>query len=373
MDIKEMVRAALDARQEPGQVDRLVQRLLATADCRRQILLDNDPRLASIAVCRALLSLCDAERGDDLRRYSDAASAAVAAAEALRTPRPVLIADLRSEAWAELGNCLRARGELASALSAFEVAEDACEAGSGDPLVLARLLFYRATAAQETGKIDEALDLGLEALEIYEQIGEGLQAGRCEIMLAIGYAKLLNWSSAMRHLQNALARSEVGREPEVLLNVVHNFALYLTEMGRPELALQIAQRAAPLYSYVGRGARQRVALTWLRATAHRQLGRPADAARLFDAAAGASLRLGRRYDAALATLEAAGAWLECGQLRKVTRLAESAAADLKRLGSNSGALAAIMVLKSACEASTLTAELLADLKGRLEATPRGAR
>jgi tetratricopeptide (TPR) repeat protein len=373
MDIEAMVRAALDARQEPGEADRLAQRLLGAADCRRQILLDNDPRLASIAVCRALLGQCDAARGDDLRRYADAASAAVAAAEALRAPRPALIADLRAEAWAELGNCLRARGELASALSAFEVAEDACEAGSGDPLVRGRLLFYRAAAARETGEVDEALDLGLEALEIYDEIGEGLLAGKCEIELAIGYAKLTNWSSALRHLLNALARPEVGWEPEALLNAVHNFAYYLCEMGRPELALQIAQRAAPLYG-CGRGVgRRRALLTWLRAIAHRQLGRPADAARLFEAATGAYLRLGRRYDAALATLEAAGAWLECGELRKVARLAESAATDLKRLGSNSGALAAIMVLKSACEASTLTAELLADLKGRLETTPRGNR
>ncbi len=324
-------------------------------------------QLASLPVCRALLNHCELIRRDDSSGvYADAAREALTAAEAL-APLPLgLHQDMQAEAWAELGNSLRVRGELAAARTAFEAAHRAERRGSGDPSITARILAYRASLARDLGELDDAIDLGLEVIELYETLGEELNAARAQISLASAYGDFLDYRSAFRHLSQALERPALHEDPAMLLIAIHNFAIFVSEAGSTHQALQMAASVAPYYGYFPGGADLKARLIWLQATAQRRLGRSTKAAELFRQASDVFLHLGRDHDAAMATLEAAGALIECGQFTAVGHLAQRATRDLLRLGSTSGALAALTVLKNACEASAVSAELVGKLQRRLE-------
>jgi len=258
------------------------------------------------------------------------------------------------------------RGNLSAARSAFDTAQREERSSSGDPLITAQLLAYQASLARDVGELDNAIDLGLEAMELYELLGEELNAARTQVSLAISYAAYRDYRSAFRHLLQAMDRPALLEDAAVILIAIHNFTNYVSEVGSPHQALAMASMVAPYYSYFPGGADLRARLIWLQGTAYRRLHRPAKAAQFFRQASDVFFHLGRGYDAALATLEAASAMIDLSDFEGVARQARSACRDLLRLGSTSGALAAIRVLHSACEASAVTAELVGELRQRLE-------
>ncbi len=305
----------------PGGVERLATRLLAVPECRRQMLIASDWRLASLPVCRALLDRCDLLRRDDPGGYARAAGTAVTVAEAL-LPQPLALHyDMRAEAWAELGNSLRVRGEMAAARSAIDASRRVRHKGTQDPLIAAQLLAVRASLARDLGELDDAIDLGLEAVQLYEDLGEDLKAARSQIGLAITYGEYLDWRSAFRHLVQAMDRPALQDDKAMALIAIHNFASFVSEAGNPHQALRASRTVAPFYGYFPGGSVLRVRLIWLEGAAYRRLHRPAKAAQLFRQASDAFFHLGRGYDAALATLELASSLIDCGDFAGVARQA----------------------------------------------------
>jgi hypothetical protein len=81
--------------------------------------------------------------------------------------------DLRSRAWAQLGEARRLAGDLRGAANALDIAEQLSEDGSADPLEEAHLLEVRAALLADRGDVEAGAELLTMAAEIYESVGDG--------------------------------------------------------------------------------------------------------------------------------------------------------------------------------------------------------
>ncbi|HEV7516683.1 MAG TPA: hypothetical protein VGR07_10320, partial [Thermoanaerobaculia bacterium] len=138
--------------------------------------------------CEALLSASRELRHQDPESMVFLAALAVGVAERLdsRSSSPD-VSDLRARAWAELGNARRVANDLVGAEAALERSLARAEVGSGDPLLLARLLDLTASLYSDQRRFEQAFQLLDLVHQIYCQHGERHLAGRALISKGISF------------------------------------------------------------------------------------------------------------------------------------------------------------------------------------------
>jgi len=139
-----------------------------------------------LARCRRLIDECRALRYSDPETMVLTATLAVTLAERLApgAANSAMLADLQACALAELGNARRVADDLAGSEADLSRALTRSAQGTGDPLLLARIMDLTASLYSDQRRFDEARLLLDAVYTIYQRKGDRHSAGRALISMA---------------------------------------------------------------------------------------------------------------------------------------------------------------------------------------------
>ncbi len=289
-------------------------------------------------------------------RYSDAhemvrlAELARFAAERLSPARygQEETADLRARVWAELANAHRVAAELPEADRAMARAVAWQHRGSGDPWLLVRIADLMASLLADQRRLTEAGDLLGMVHRFYHRNGERNLAGRALISRGIFAGYDNDSRAALALLAEGLESIDPYEDGQLAAQAVQAIVWNLVNCGRFRQARIHLWRSRPLLARHG-GSLHLLRLRWLEGRIHaglRNFGRAEGelaAARLgFEAA-------GSPYNAALTSLDLAAVWLQQGKTKQVRQLVEEMIAVFRALRIAREAVAALLILREACD------------------------
>lgn len=325
------------------------------------------------AFAEALLVTSREERFRDRERMRLLAFAATVAARNLDSHLygQAAIHDLCARASAELANAYRLNDEFESAEETLTRAEGFLSEGTGDPLILARLLEVEVSLRSDQKRLGEALEL-LEILsQLYLQLGEAHLAGQTLISKGINTSIDGRPEEAVRLFREGLGLIEPERDPQLaaigrygLLNTLEICGEY-REAGR--LLLESGLREAFADDLLNLAK-----LRWLEGKIHAGLGKLWRAEQVLGDVRSGFLERGQGYDAALVGLDLAAVWLRQGNHAAVRELAEEILKTFAALGIQREGIKAVRYLREACRREMATPALVQRVAGflrRLEHQP----
>jgi tetratricopeptide (TPR) repeat protein len=255
-------------------------------------------------------------------------------------------ADLRSAAWGALGNALRVAEDFEGARYAFNEAWKILEEeGSNDPLERASLLSLEASYIKEIGEFETAESVLEEALGIYRRIGDSHLQGRVLFKMGevIGH---IAPERGIAHLRKASALLDTAREPRLELSVQHALAWFLNDLGKPEEALVVVDRARPVYRQFPDASTQ-LRLHWLEGRIAHRLGELPQAESIFGRLREDFRALGLNQGVVLVTIELAQVLIRQGEPARAALLAAESYTIMRSWGLHNDALAAWLVFQDA--------------------------
>jgi tetratricopeptide (TPR) repeat protein len=248
-------------------------------------------------------------------------------------------------------------GDLAGAEADLAHALKRTGQGTGDPRLLAGLIDLTASLRIHQRRFDEAFQLLDWVFAIHWELGESHEAGRALISKSNTAAYALDVDEAVRLLGQGLSLIEAGREPHLVLSVVHNLVFHLVDEGRHEEARRLLGESQPLYEAYG-GRIDRLKARWFEGRIAAGLGDPPGAEEAFQEVRTGFGEAGLSYDMALVSLELAAVWLEQGRIGEIRELLDETIAVFRDRGVRREAIAALLMLREACERERATTALL---------------
>jgi hypothetical protein len=298
-------------------------------------------------------------------RYSDpqemlrVAELALFAAERLERRRygRAAIADLRARAWAELANSHRIVEDLDQAEQAMAKAVAWQGLGSGDPWLIARLADLMASLLADQRRLAEAGELLVKVHDFYGRMGDRHLAGRALISRGIFAGYDNEPRRALALLVEGMELIDVGRDSRLAVQAVHAILWNLVHCGRYRQARIHLWRSRPLFLRHG-GRLCLLRLSWLEGRIHDGLGDVERAERALLATREGFAAAGSPYNAALVALDLAAVWLRQGKTRQVRQLVEEMIATFRALRIAREAVAALLILREACDREEATLDRL---------------
>ncbi len=322
----------------------------------------------------ALLHLSYEERFRDVREMLFLAFAARVAAQNLdsRIYGESRIADVQARAWAELGNAYRLNDQFESAEDAFARAEVLLDEGTGDALLLARVLDLRVSLRTDQRRLGAARELLDLLYQLYSEMGETHLAARTLITKGMNLRNEEEPEEAVALLQKGLAEIDPWRDPKLEAIGTHALLNAMVDSGRYREAAQVLLRSNLRQSFA-EDPLNLARLRWVEGKIFAGLGKLRRAERIFREVREGFLYRDQEYDAALMGLELAGVWLQQERAEEVRELAQEVLEVFEDLGIQSEAVKAIRYLNQACARSEATPGLVHRILAfllRLEWEPR---
>lgn len=330
-----------------------------------------DPSLPARARVDALLTLSFEQRARDPGKMLDLAIAAKMIAgnlprsEAGTEYAPTEIADLQARVWGELANAYRVIEDHSAAEDALTQAALARPKGSGDPLIVARLLDVEASLRTDQRRFDEADRLLNLVQGLYQKVGETHLAGRARISRGIGLHYDGRYAEAVAMLREAVSLLDPARDSQLLTIAKQNFLFSLTANGEHAEAAELYLRSGLREAFAGEPL-NRLKVRWLEARLHAGLGKPHRAESAFAEVHSGFLAAGMEYEGALAGLEYAGILFEQGRFDEVEALAREALETFELLAIGAEAVKAVRALHNAFVARRATQALVREVVQFLE-------
>ncbi len=322
--------------------------------------------------CEALMERCRALRASDLETMVLTAELAVSLAEHLGAAAmgDPAVADLQARAWAELGNARRVADDFAGAASDLVRAMEKAGRGSGDPLLLARLMDLTASLYKDQRRFAEARRLLDLVHAIYEQEGDVNGTARALISMGISAGYAFEIEESIHLLTRGIALLD-GRDPKLMTIAIHNLIWCLVEYGRPQQAHQVFVQSKILFTRHA-GPLEVVKSQWLEGRIAAGTGNDALAeAKLLEARAQFD-KAHLSYEVALVSLDLAALWLKAGRTAEIRKLIDQTITIFQTRKIRREALGMLLVLRDALRQERATEALLrtvaADLL-RLEESP----
>jgi len=189
-------------------------------------------------------------------------------------------ADLRATTWAHLSNAYRLASNFDSAREAINFAWKIYEEESSqDGVDRALIISLEASYLNDMGEF-EAAEANLEgALQVYRLLQDEHSQGRTLIQMGdiIGHVQP---ERGIQLLRRGLALISPVVEPRLELCAQHDLAWFTCELGKPEDALGILERARPLYGLYPDSQTQ-LRLHWLEGRIVFRLGQLEEARHVF--------------------------------------------------------------------------------------------
>ena len=283
-----------------------------------------------------------------------------------------LVADLQARAWAELANAFRVSEDFGSSEDALTRGRDVYERGTGDLLVLARLIDVEASLRTYQRRLGEALKLLDRLNRLYVRLGDTHLAGRALIKKGINTAYAGRPDEAVSLLRNGLAQLSPERDPQLIGIAEYSLLHALVDGGEfheaGKLLLSCGLREAFATEPLNLAK-----LRWLEGKVFAGFGKLARAQEVYLEVRSSFLQVGRDYESALAGLNLASVWLRQGKTSQVRELAEELVLTFEEAGVRSEALKAVRFLREACRRESATpalAETVGVFLRRLEWQPQ---
>lgn len=340
----------------------LVDRLAVEAAAGREIALDGE---ISIGLCEALLDRSFELRESDPKTMLRLARCAQEVGDRLESPAysQGLAYDLRARAWANLANALRLNDDLDTAQDTMKQAWEHRTAGTGDPLLQARLSDLAATLEFSLRHFGEALRLLDVALAIHRRHSGSHEVGRILVLQGLYSGVSGDATTGLQLLAQSLKLLDRNRDPFLAFQALHNILFLRTELGEFEAAERQLRRMQPLYEHYATPL-LRIKLIGLEGEIAAGLGnlelaelRLREAQRLYEEG-----EMG--YLASLLSLSLAIVLLRQGRTTEVREIVLTAVGAFQALGIEREARAAVQVLREAQEQDQATVEVLR-LAGRI--------
>lgn len=288
------------------------------------------------------------------------------------------IYQLRSLAWAALGNAYRVEGDLTEAERSFDMADSWWEAGTVDaedalgyePI----LLDLKASYCMALRRFPEALALLDQAAELFLEGQPDHRdphlAGRSLISKSAVLIEMGESAAALQTLRRVADLIDPERDPRLLLCVRHNQVDTLSKMGRPAEAADLLPSLRALAESHGTTL-DHLRLRWVEGRVATGLGQYEQARQLLTGVRQTFLASNNPYEAALATLDLVIAHLEEGSTAEIQTLTAEMVAVFRRHDVSREALAALLLFQEAARQETATAALAQEVAATLNRTRRG--
>jgi tetratricopeptide (TPR) repeat protein len=305
-------------------------------------------RVREAPLCEELIAKSRACRHDDPRGMIHFAKLARFAAENLDPARygPETVIDMQARTLAELANAYRVADDLDRAEDCMRQAVLRSAQGSGDPLLLARLMDLLASLCCHRRQFGAAIELLDAVYTLYRDHGDEHRAGRALISqgLYTGYAG--DPRQALVLLTEGFERIDAASEPELALAAVHNILDCLVELGQSREARPLLDRFRPLYERCG-GRLTDLKLRWVEGKIAAGCHELETAERCFGEVRLGFAEAGLASPCALVSLDLAAVWLRQGRIAEARELVEQGIAAFKALRIGREALAALLLLRDA--------------------------
>jgi tetratricopeptide (TPR) repeat protein len=311
------------------------------------------------ARCQALIEHCRALRATDPENMVLVARLAVSFSEHLDagTAGPAALADQQARAWAELGNARRIADDLAGAERDLAYALTRSADGTGDPLLLARLMDLTASLYTDQRRFQEALHLLDMVYAIYEKAGDTHLAGRALISKGATANYAFDVEEAVGLLSRGIELIDPSRDPKLLMAGLHNLAWCLVECGQAELAHQLFTLSQELFAnYIER--LDAIKSGWLEGRIAAVLGQDERAEAKFREARSSFQEIQMPYDVALVSLDMAALWLRAGRTAEIKHLIDHTITIFRSRKIRREAIGMLLVVREAFEKDRVTHEIL---------------
>jgi tetratricopeptide (TPR) repeat protein len=362
-----------------SEAPRLLEELLPLAPEERLDRLHRDPRFVSWGLCELLVRTSCQTAPQQPSEAIHLADLAVHVADRIAEGglfEESWVYQLRSLAWAALGNARRVQGDLPGAERSFDMADSWWEAGTQkaedalgyEPI----LLDLKAPLRTAQRRFPEAIKLLEAAVDLFLN-GEHRDphlAGRSLVSKAGAHIEQGDTEAAIRALNEANSLINPQREPRLLLCIRHNLADNLSKAGRHREAAALLPDLRSLAVAHG-SAHDRIRLHWVEGRVATGLGDHERAHRLLTEVRQAFLDEGNAFDAALAALDLAIPLLQDGKTLEVRKLADEMVTVFRDVDLSREALAALLLFQEAARHETATAALAQEVAAALNRARRG--
>jgi tetratricopeptide (TPR) repeat protein len=303
---------------------------------------------AGAPLCEELIAKSRSFRHRDPKQMIHYAKLARFAAENLNPANygRETVLDMQAWAAAELANAYRVADDPERAEALLREAVETSASGSGDPLLLARLMDLLASLYCHRRQFAEAIELLDAVYAIYSDLGDEHRAGRALISkgLYTGYAN--DPRQALVLLAEGFERIDLAREPELTLAAVHNILDCLVELGRGREARPLLERFRPFYEKNG-GRLNLLKLRWVEGKVAAGCNELPEAERCLSEVRRGFEEAGLASPCAQVSLDLVAVWLHQGRIGEARDLVEQVIATFKALRIGREALAALLLLRDA--------------------------
>lgn len=326
-----------------------------------------DSRFVSWGLCELLIRQSCQTAPEEAFEALHLANLAVHVADQLSGREPFeeeWVCQLRSLAWAALGNACRVQGDLVAAEKSFETSDAWWAEGTADsedalgyePVILdlkAPLLLAQRCFPEALHLLDRAVALFLEGDPEHR---DPHLAGRSLITKAGVLIEKGDSESAIEILKKANGLIDPDRDPRLLLCVRHNLVDNLSKMGRHTEAAGLLPDLRELAAAHG-SAPDRLRLHWVEGRVAAGCGDHDRARTLLAEVRQTFLSDGNVYEAALATLDLVIPDLQEGKTAGVRELVDEMVTVFRDHDVPREALAALLLFQEATRHDTATADL----------------
>jgi tetratricopeptide (TPR) repeat protein len=331
-----------------------------------EALAPKEPRPTDQDRCEALFERCRNLRYSDPEGMVLAASLAVSLAEkavARHGDSPGL-ADLEGRAWAELGNAYRLSDDLAAAEAAFARALSRSGQGTGDPLLLARIMDLTASLYIDQRRFKEARRLLDCVYSLYKRAGDEHAAARTFISKGLAANYALEPEEALRFLAEGIRQIDPARDPKLVLAAVHGLLWCLVDTGLAAEAGRLLEGARSLYDVHGEHF-DHLRRLWLEGRIATHLGEGDRAEKTLQRVREGFQEADQAYTAALVSLDIATLWLDQGRTTEIKELVDELVTIFRSRSIQREALGAVLMLRKAVDTNQATAALLRTVTAEL--------
>ena len=360
------------------EAPRLLEELLLLDPEQRLARLHADPRFVSWGLCELLVHEGRQTTPEKASEAAHLADLAVHVADMIPGGEPFeeqWVYQLRSLAWAALGNARKVQGDLSGAEKSFEMADswwDAGTVGSEDALGYEPvLLVLKAPLRMAQRRFPEALHLLDQAVALYlegpPEHRDPHLAGRSLISKAAVLIEMGASEPAIQALKKANGLIDPERDLRLLLCIRHNLVDNLSKMGRHAEAANLLPELRELAATHG-STLDHLRLKWVEGRVAAGLGDHDQACRLLSDVRQFFLADGNVYEAALATLDLVVSYLAEGKTAEVRHLADEVVTVFRDLDISREALASLLVFQEAARRETATADLAREVAATLTRT-----
>jgi tetratricopeptide (TPR) repeat protein len=332
-------------------------------------------RFLSWGLCELLCHESTRLTAVDAKKAVEQAELAVLVSDLINEGEPVVdrrLYQLRGYAWAHDGNARRVLGDLRSAEESFSIADAWWQAGEtafGDCLGYEPVILDLAASLRiAQRRFPEAFALLDRIFYIHAQGDRHKDdhlAGRALVTKALALAEMGEPEEAIELLEKAETLVDVNRDPRLMLCLRHNLLWDLTTVGRYADAQTRFPAVAALCRELGNPL-DLLRLRWAEGRIAAGLGRTQEAIQFLQ-----TLRqdfIGRKmaFDAALATLELTALYVKEGCTAEVKALSVEMAGIFHSQDVPREALAALLFFQKAAERERATSKLVGEIAAFLQ-------